>query len=104
MTKLNRLLSVSAIAMAALSIAGISQSPAASVTVSRCDELSKNRSVDESCAIEIAKKEIVSRGDKREYTRFKARFDKQDQVWVVEAICDPGPPRRLCRRRRSKGR
>jgi hypothetical protein len=92
MTKLNRLLSVSAITMAALSLACGKQAPAASMTLSRCEQLSKNHAVDESCAIEIAKKAIVTRSDKREYTRFRARFDKHDQVWVVEAICDPGPP------------
>jgi hypothetical protein len=90
MRKLRHVLFVSA--MTALLPACTGQVQAAPARASSCEELSKKRALDESCAIEIAKKEVASREGGRQYVKFKARFDEKDKLWVVEAIRELNVP------------
>jgi hypothetical protein len=63
--------------------------------MTRCQQLSARGAIDDQCAIEIAKREIVAREKKLDYSRFKVRFDDPDKVWVVEAIHEPEMPGRF---------
>ena len=56
-----------------------------------CAELSAKRSINEQCAIEIAKAEVAKRGQVS-YSRFSARFDEDEKLWVVIAIREPEMP------------
>jgi hypothetical protein len=54
-----------------------------------CEQLAKKSALNASCAVELAKKEIVRRQGQLDYQRFEARFDEPDKLWVVEAIHEP---------------
>src|SRR5262245_18163007 len=49
---------------------------------SLCEELAKNSALNESCAVGLAKNEIVQRQGKLDYQRFEARFHEPDKLWV----------------------
>ena len=52
----------------------------------------KSVTVDQGCAIEIAKSEIARREGVQPYSRFSANFDDKDGTWVVMAIHEPEQP------------
>ena len=80
------------LALALMLLGCMDESPAPISLPSQCQQLAKALAVDESCAIEIAKKEIVARQGKLDYTKFKTRFDQADNLWVVAAIHEPEIP------------
>ena len=61
-----------------------------------CMDLAARSQINETCAIEIAKAEIVKHQGKMEYPEFSARLDSVENLWVVMAIYEPTKPGGMC--------
>ena len=59
---------------------------------SDCHSLAATDSLNERCAIELAKEEIVRQQGTMRYSRFSASFNDGEKVWVVMAIYEPETP------------
>lgn len=57
-----------------------------------CKSLAANKNLNDRCAIEAAKEEIVKRQGTMRYSRFSASFNDAEKVWVVMAIYEPETP------------
>jgi hypothetical protein len=58
----------------------------------RCVDGSSGSPINEACAIEVAKAEIVEREGKQPYRRFSADYDAKDATWAVMAVFEPEKP------------
>jgi hypothetical protein len=57
-----------------------------------CVSDSKGSPINEACAIEVAKAEIMRREGSQPYSRFSADYDAKDATWAVMAIYEPEKP------------
>jgi hypothetical protein len=57
-----------------------------------CVSNSNGSPINEACAIEVAKSEIVRREGAQPYSRFSADYDAKDATWAVMAIFEPEKP------------
>jgi hypothetical protein len=63
-----------------------------SATEAECAKLATQSKVDERCAIELAKAEIVRRQGKLDYSKFAADFDAEQGAWAITAVVEPLVP------------
>lgn len=61
-------------------------------TIAPCVSNSNGSPINEACAIEVAKIEIVHREGTQPYSRFSADYDAKDATWAVMAIYEPEKP------------
>ena len=61
-------------------------------TIAPCVSNSNGSPIDEACAIDVAKAEIVLREGTQPYSRFSADYDAKDATWAVMAIYEPEKP------------
>lgn len=59
---------------------------------SDCKSLAATYDLNDRCAIEVAKEEIVRQQGTMRYSRFSASFNGAEKVWVVMAIYEPETP------------
>lgn len=79
-------------ALIALLILGCSNGVDMTPITGDCDRLAASMELNDQCAIEFAKKEIVTRQGAMRYSRFSASFNDSEKVWVVMAIYEPETP------------
>ena len=88
-----RTVAVLALGVVSSGILACAPSPTASKAQSvDCDRKAEQDSLDEGCALEIAKAEILTRVKDAKYENFKVRFDKDRRSWIVMAYNENGPP------------
>jgi hypothetical protein len=61
-------------------------------TIAPCVTDLNDSPINEACAIEVAKAEIVHREGTQPYSRFSADYDAKDATWAVMAIYEPEKP------------
>jgi hypothetical protein len=57
-----------------------------------CEIKASRRAIDESCAIEISKREVATRLGNTVYAKYNVRFDSAEKLWFVMAYNENGPP------------
>ena len=60
--------------------------------VANCVSASKGTPINQTCAIELAKAEIIRREGSQPYSRFSADYDEKGGTWAVVAIFEPEKP------------
>ena len=58
----------------------------------RCQQLASKNQVDQACAIDFARSEILRREGEVTIADFEVHFDKESGQWVVMAIHNPALP------------
>jgi hypothetical protein len=61
-------------------------------TIAPCVSNSNGTPIDQACAIEVAKAEIIHRERTQPYSRFSADYDAKDATWAIMAIHEPEKP------------
>jgi hypothetical protein len=61
-------------------------------TSAECSTLAAKAKIDERCAIEMAKAEILRRQGRQDYSRFMANYDSDRGTWLVTAFVEPLVP------------
>jgi hypothetical protein len=57
-----------------------------------CEAQASRGAMDESCVIEISKREVATRLGDTVYTKYSVRFDSTEKLWIVMAYNENGPP------------
>jgi hypothetical protein len=57
-----------------------------------CKARASKSAMDESCVIQLSKKEIATRLGGIAYAKYTVRFDSTEQLWIVMAYNENGPP------------
>jgi hypothetical protein len=57
-----------------------------------CETKASKAALDESCVIELSKKEIATRLNGTVYGKYQVTFDPVEKLWIVMAYNEKGPP------------
>jgi hypothetical protein len=57
-----------------------------------CQAKASKGVMDPACVVELSKREIAARLHNTAYAKYNVRFDPDDEIWVVMAYNENGPP------------